>query len=106
MSEYYDEPIGLGQHLNAGYQAGRGDLSPGLEAQNARFNAQVQQGVGKPAPSVLAQTRLSNVAANASAPSMTNRVMPDGSTLPSTNGTAESTYDQDNQLRLRGVLPI
>jgi hypothetical protein len=88
------------------YQASRGPESPGLEAQNERWRAMTGATIGKPAPSVLAQARLSNVASNASAPSMADRVLPDGSTLPSPNGTAEQTYDADNQLRMRGVLPL
>jgi hypothetical protein len=98
------EPLGLS--MNAGFISGRGDESPGLEQQNQRWAQMIQGQLGKPAPSVLAQTRLSNIAANASAPSMESRVMPDGSTLPSANATAEDTYSGDNQLRLRGVLPL
>jgi hypothetical protein len=103
---YAQQRYGLAQNMNAGYVSGRGSESPGLEAQNQRWNSLVQQQAGKPAASVLAQVRPSNVASNASAPSMANRMMPDGALLPSTNGTADSTYEGDTQLRLRGVLPL
>lgn len=103
MSTPY-EPLAVS--MNAGYQSGRGTESPGLEAQSAKFNALVQAQVGKPAASVLSQVRPSNIASNAGAPSMSERVMPDGSLLPSTNGTDEQTYGGDTQLRLRGALPL
>lgn len=98
------EPSGV--TFNAGFMSGRGDLSPGLEQTSARWNSMIKENLGKPPPSVLAQTRLSNVASNASAPSVSDRVMPDGTLLPSTNGTGASTYEGDNQLRLRGALPL
>jgi hypothetical protein len=45
---YADLRYGLATSMNAGYQAGRGTTSPGLEAQNERWNSLAQGSLGKP----------------------------------------------------------
>ena len=92
----------LAQHLNAGYMSGRGPLSPGLQTSSDRFNAQAQAAATRP-NSVLQQLAPSPVAANLSAPSQRDRLLPNGFILGNTmNGAAEQTAETDNYLRMEG----
>lgn len=95
-------------HFSDGYMAGRGPgLSPGLEQTSERWNALVKSQVGKPAPSVLAQTRWSpngqsENSAQRMLPGMGERPM----MLPSQNAVSTDTNEDQVKLRLSGVLPM
>lgn len=98
---YVAPRYGLAQNLNDGYQAGRdASLSPGLEAQSARWNELAQGNLGRP-QSVLSQIGLSPVASNASAPDMSDRYNSfTGSVLPNLQ-TGSSAESAETAMRLR-----
>ena len=83
--------------------SGRGTLSPGLEAQSARFNAEAQSAATRP-QSVLHQIGLSPLAQNATARDVADRYNPyTGTVLPNTmTGASESTGESDLKLRFAG----
>lgn len=96
-------PMSLGQHLNAGYMAGRSELSPGLEAQGATWTQMGQASAQRP-NSVLSQIGLSPVAQNASAPDMQSRYNEfTGVVMPNTGtGASETTAQTALKLRFAG----
>jgi hypothetical protein len=97
---YSEQRYGLATSMNAGYQAGRGSESPGLEEQNQQFNNLAQQNLGRP-QSVLQQLSPSPVAANLSAPSQQGRLLRNGFQLPNyANGSAQPTAETDTYLRM------
>ena len=92
----------LAQHLNAGYMSGRGPLSPGLESQLGEVQC-AGPSRRHPAQQCLQQLAPSPVAANLSAPSQRDRLLPNGFILGNTmNGAAENTAETDNYLRMEG----
>ena len=90
----------MANHFAGGYNAGRDpSLSPGLEAQSARWTQASMASATHPT-SVLQQLAPSPVAANLSAPSQQGRLLRNGYVLPNFgNGSAESTAETDSFLR-------
>lgn len=88
--------------LSQGYQEGRGTESPGLERISDRWNEQAQSSIGRP-QSVLNQLAPSPVAANLSAPSQRQRLLPNGYQLPNFSvGSSPQTAEATANLRLKG----
>jgi hypothetical protein len=95
----FGPPVMPGAQLNQGFMDGRPG-SPGLEAQSARWNAMAQAAAVQP-HSVLNQLAPSPVAANLSAPSQRDRLLPNGFVLGNTrNGAAEPTAQTENYLNM------
>jgi hypothetical protein len=99
-----NEPT-MAPHFANGYDAGRGgpSLSPGLEAQGARWSQAALQSATRP-QSVLHQIGLSPVAQNASAPDMEDRFNAfTGTVLPNLNtGASETTAQTALKLKFAG----
>ena len=89
-STFYD-------HAMSGAQDGRPGETPSLEETSQLWSERASGGY-KPT-STLGQYRLS---ANGSSPRDAERQMPDGSYMPTTNGSAQASYDSDTPLRLIG----
>jgi hypothetical protein len=87
-----------------GYGAGRmPSLSPGLEAQGARWSQQSLASASAP-HSVLSQLSPSPIRANLSAASGQSRLLPNGLILPNNaNGAAGPTAETENYLQMEGA---
>lgn len=99
---YYRPPTApaFGTPFAESYQASRGPESPGLEAQGQRWTAMSQAAATRPT-SVLQQLSPSPVAANLSAPSQRDRLLPNGFVLNNmSNGTSSDTAENEQQLRM------
>jgi len=84
-------PPVLGPGFNQGYQSGRGPMSPGLEAQGERWSEMGRAAATQP-NSVLSQLSPSPIAANLSAPSQRDRLLPNGFQLSNyANGASAPT---------------
>jgi hypothetical protein len=96
----------MGEPFAAGYGSGRGPQSPGLEAQGARWTALGQQAALRPT-SVQQQLSPSPIAANLSAPSQRDRLLPNGFELGNTsNGASAGTAQTENYMTLRGTSDV
>jgi hypothetical protein len=96
-SNDFGPPV-FGPALAQGFQSGRGGLSPGLEAQGARWTRAAQAAAMQP-HSVQQQLSPSPIASNLSAPSQRDRLLPNGYILGNTmNGAAKSTSQTENYL--------
>jgi hypothetical protein len=92
----------IGAHFLDSYDASRGPGSASLAEDSAKWQEMAQAGLGKPT-SVLQQLSPSPIAANLSAPSQRERLLPNGFTLSNTsNGAAEPTAQADNYLKMSG----
>ncbi len=97
-----EAPIAMGQHFSGGFQAGRGAMSPGLEAQGAAWT-QAGAAAGERPNSVLQQLAPSPIAANLSAPSQQSRLLPNGFVLGNNaNGASPTTTSTENYLKMSG----
>ena len=89
----------LGGHFSDGYDGGRGAGSPGLEAADERWRA-LTQAADKP-HSILNQLAPSPIAANLSAPSLRDRLLPNGFQLANYgNGASQPTVETENYLHM------
>jgi hypothetical protein len=99
------EPMPIGGHFSAGYDAGRGPsgTSPGLEAQGQRWTAMGAASAQAP-QSVLHQVGLSALSQNASSPSMASRWNSfTGTVLPNLQtGASENTAQTALKLKFAG----
>lgn len=97
---------GFAQHVNAGYQDGRGDLSPGLEAQNAAFNAKVEQatarGTGEVSQAPTSVLQAHELSANGMSSQLAENRAIGGQVLGSGNGMSTETQEPYQTNRLLG----
>jgi len=95
----YGPPL-FGRAMAQGFNSGRGPMSPGLEATSARWNA-MAMAAGNTPHSVLNQLAPSPIAANLSAPSQRDRLLPNGYRLPNNmNAASAPTTTTLNYLRM------
>lgn len=96
----------LGSSLNAGYVSGRGTESPGLEEQNARFNAltqaSIERGPGEvsQAPTSVLQQRA--MSPNGMSAQQAENRMINGAMMNNTNGMSSGTQQEYNQVKMLG----
>jgi hypothetical protein len=108
MTMPFTPPVfpGMAAHFNSGFSSGRGELSPGLEATSARFNAEVQAAVARgtgevsQAPTSVLQAR--SLSANGMSPQQAENRMLNGATLQNVNGMSPATQENFNLNRMVG----
>ena len=92
--------------MNAGYQAGRGTESPGLEAQNQRWDqltsAAVNRGTGmvSQAPTSVLQAR--SLSANGMSQQQAQNRMLNGELMQNVNGMSPGTQENFNLNKMVG----
>lgn len=88
-------------NFSGGFDTGREPaLSPGLQAQSAKWNSSARNNLGRPT-SVLSQIGLSPVALNASAPDMQDRYNSFSGTLLPNMATGSSAESAETAMKLR-----
>jgi hypothetical protein len=103
---YAGQRYGLATSMNAGYQAGRGTESPGLEAQNQRWSqltsAAVNRGTGmvSQAPTSVLQAR--SLSANGMSQQQAQNRMLNGEMMQNVNGMSPGTQENYNLNRMVG----
>lgn len=103
---YADQRYGLAQNMNAGYQAGRGTESPGLEAQNQRWAqltaAAVTRGTGmvSQVPTSVLQAR--SLSANGMSQQQAVNRLANGEMMQNANGMSPGTQENFNLNKMVG----
>jgi hypothetical protein len=98
--------VPMGMHTNAGFQDGRGTESPGLEAQNERWQQLTEtamaRGTGEVSQTPQSVLQARSLSANGMSPEQAENRMLNGEMMHNVNGMAPDTQEAYNLNRMIG----